>query len=48
MSRANFSYHNLPDGSSAVVREDTIESGCIVTLQALKHDYRPDITHLAA
>ena len=48
MSRANFSYHNLPDSSSAVVREDTIVSSFIVTLQALKHDCRPDITHLAA
>lgn len=48
MSRANFSNHNLPHGPSTDVQEDTIEPGFIVTLKALKHDSRPDITYLSA
>ena len=47
MPHSEFSYPDLPDFSSSVVREDTIETGFIGTLQRLKYEYRPDITNRA-
>ncbi len=42
------SYHDIPDLPSAVLREEHIESGFIGKLQALKYEYRPDITDRAS
>jgi type I restriction enzyme R subunit len=48
MSPATFSYQNQPDGPTAVIREEHIETGFIGTLQKLKYEYRPDIRDRAS
>ena len=48
MSRSDSTYSPPTDIPSSVVREDSIESGFIGTLEGLKYDYRPDITDRAS
>ena len=40
-------YDPSPEGPPAVLREDAIEYGFVGKLQALKYEYRPDITNRA-
>ena len=47
MTPATFSYHDIPDPPSSVLKEQHVESGFIGTLQKLKYEYRPDITDRA-
>ena len=48
MTSTGISYHNIPDPPGAALKEDVIESGFIGKLQALKYEYRPDITDRAS
>ena len=48
MSRSDSTYSPPTDIASSVVREDSIESGFIGTLEGLKYDYRRDITDRAS
>ncbi|MCX6973277.1 MAG: type I restriction endonuclease subunit R [Verrucomicrobia bacterium] len=48
MSRSDSTYSPPTDIPSSVVREDSIESGFIGTLQGLKYEYRRDITDRAS
>lgn len=47
MPPAKITYDLPPDAPPSVLREDGIESGFIGTLQALKYEYRRDITNRA-
>jgi type I restriction enzyme R subunit len=48
MTPATFSYHDIPDPPSSVLKEQHVESGFIGKLQGLKYEYRPDITDRSA
>jgi len=43
-----FTYHNVPELRSPVLREQDLETGFIGKLQSLKYEYRPDIRDRAA
>ena len=47
MTSTGISYHSIPDPPGAALKEDVIETGFIGKLQALKYEYRPDITNRA-
>lgn len=47
MSLPKVFYYQAPDLHRSVVREDIIEYGFIGKLQAIKYEYRPDITDCA-
>jgi type I restriction enzyme R subunit len=47
MTSTGISYHNIPNPPGAALKEDVIETGFIGKLQALKYEYRPDITNRA-
>jgi type I restriction enzyme, R subunit len=48
MPVSTINYRDLPELPRSVLREDTIESGFIGTLQGLKYEYRPEITNRAS